>query len=255
MFWNHVDSQGTELCCVGLKPLWADIYGITYRGLEAQVPMEVWRTFLNHALTAAAEQKAGKVMMRLEQKGLAPLIAEELKRLGFVHKLERVEFKTPLENLQGEEGTPLVWKTAAELKWSERQIADLLLQVAVGDPEGDIDGDPIKYIQDWLNDPELTCGLECVHVGFMKDKIAALVVPQVDLKNGWSRLAYMGVHPDFRGISLGRWVHRHGFAALRQQGGTSYHGGTSSMNVLMRRTFEASGCLPYRTLDEWEKQI
>jgi ribosomal protein S18 acetylase RimI-like enzyme len=255
MFWNHLDSQGTELCCMGLKPLWADIYGITYRGLDAPVPMVVWKNFLSQALTAAADQKAGKVMMRLEQKGQAPLIAEELERLGFVHKLERVEFKTPLVDLPSEEGTPMTWKSAAELDWSERQVADLLLQVAQGDPEDDLDGDPIKYIQDWVTDPELTCGLECIHVGFVKGAVAALVVPQVNLKDGWSRLAYMGVHPDFRGQGLGRWVHRHGFADLRKQGGINYHGGTSSMNVRMRRTFEASGCLPFRTVDEWEKKI
>jgi len=253
MFWNHVAGNGEELCCLGIKPLWADVFGVTYRGLEAQVPASIWSEFLKLALVAAQEQGAGKLMMRLEHKGQWKAIAEALQRLGFVQKLERHEFRSPLCELPSEEGSPLRWMSMQEAGWSEMEIAQKVKECSAGDPEADPSEDPLSYISDWLKDPELTAGPECIKLGFLNGEFAALVVAQVNPKDGWSRLSYLGVHPRFRGQGLGMWVHRHGFAALRAQGGVLYHGGTSAPNERMRRLFQLAGCRPFRVMDEWVK--
>jgi GNAT superfamily N-acetyltransferase len=251
MFWNHVTASGEEICCLAVMPLWADVFGITYRGLESGAPLSVWTQFLASALIAAREQGAGKLMMRLERKGSAPEIAAELERLGFVRKLERIEYRSPLSELPTEEGTPLTWQHAGEVGLTTQAIAELVLRASEGDPDADPSEDPEKYIVDWLDDPELTCGMHCIRVAQFEGKVAALVVAQINPKDGWSRLSYMGVLPEFRGRGLGKWVHRHGFAELRRQGGVLYHGGTSSPNLKMRRLFETSGAKLYRVMDEW----
>jgi ribosomal protein S18 acetylase RimI-like enzyme len=251
MFWNHVTASGEEICCLGVKPLWADVFGMTYRGLESSAPLSVWTQFLESALIAAREQGAGKLMMRLEQKGIAPEIAAELVRLGFVRKLERIEYRLPLNELPDEAGTPLTWQHAGELRLTTQAIAQLVLRASEGDPDADPSEDPEKYIVDWLDDPELNCGMECIRVGHLNGVIAALVVAQINPQDGWSRLSYMGVLPEFRGRGLGKWVHRHGFTELRRQGGVFYHGGTCSPNLAMRRLFETSGAKLYRVMDEW----
>ncbi len=75
-------------------------------------------------------------------------------KLGFVRKLDRVEYKKAVDQLPSDEGSLIIWKTAKELSWIEQHI----LLVADGDPETDPTDDPIKYIQDFLADPMLIAG-------------------------------------------------------------------------------------------------
>jgi len=79
----------------------------------------------------------------------------------------------------------------------------------------------------------------------------ALVCAQVAAESGWSRITYMGPIPAARGQGLGRWVHRRGFAMLKAQGGTLYHGGTAVENHAMCKLFRDHGCTVYRRMTEW----
>jgi len=79
----------------------------------------------------------------------------------------------------------------------------------------------------------------------------AIVVAQIDPKSGWSPITHMGIIRAFRGRKLGKWVHRHGFEMMRDQGGKLYHGGTVSTNTAMIRLFNQHGCKEFRTIQEW----
>jgi ribosomal protein S18 acetylase RimI-like enzyme len=87
-------------------------------------------------------------------------------------------------------------------------------------------------------------------LGYIDGKLAAFVVAQVR-PDGWSRITYMGVHPDFRGKGLGKWVHRRGFAMMKKLGGKDYFGGTVSTNKNMVKLFQEHGCRGTRVLEEW----
>lgn len=111
------------------------------------------------------------------------------------------------------------------------------------------------FIQDWLVHDDLTSGMNCVGIGFLKDEPCALVVAQIHQETGWSRLSYMGILPQFRGKGLGRWVHRHGFRMMKDQNGKVYHGGTHSENLPMRKLFEKHGCQLICEMEEWSGSV
>ena len=89
------------------------------------------------------------------------------------------------------------------------------------------------------------------HIGSVDGEPAGIVVAQINPRTRWSRISYMGLAPRYRGRGLGRYVHRHGLAMMREQGGELYQGGTVETNRPMVRLFEAHGCRFYRRLEEW----
>lgn len=157
---------------------------------------------------------------------------------GFRSEGERVEFKANLDDLPGEEGSPLAWKAMPEV--GQALAVEMLRRAS--EPGSDEAKDPARAIEEWLSSLELRNDIECVHVGFLDQKPVAFVCAQVNPKDGWSRITHMGLVPEARGRGLGRWVHRHGFAILRAQGGRLYHGGTAVGNAAMIRLFESHGC-------------
>lgn len=250
MNWDYV-SNDQVVCSVGLKRLWANTYGITLLGMEEKVDEAIWRGLLQQARDCWIQEGGIKLILRNEHKGHFKVIEPFLKQSDFKFVLERIEFRTLLADLPTEEGTPLTWKSLTEVKWEKEQIVETIRSLSIGDPEYDPNEDVTGYMEDWLNHPELTAGENCIRFGFQGESLVGMVVAQVDPKNGWSRLSYMAVHPAWRNKKMGRWVHRHGFQALREQGGILYHGGTSSLNQSMRGLFVSSGCQVFRILDEW----
>ena len=170
---------------------------------------------------------------------------------GFIEHSRRVEFKAPVADLPPEDGTPLLWRDLDEVGLDA--AAAVLGESAEGDPHGQSERDhPAAELTEWLADPVLTDGPECVHVGYEDDRTVAFVCAQVWPGNGWSRIAYMGLVPAARGRGLGRWVHRHGFQMIRAQGGTRYHGGTATDNPAMIRLFLAHGCVESERMHDFE---
>ncbi len=250
-----VDGIDQAEDAVVLEHLCADLYCLKIKKSDRTFPIENWVGKVALALAEANLRHAGQVAFRLSKRDGLDTLSSHLPKLGFVRKLDRVEYKKAIDQLPSDEGSPINWRTAKELNWTEQQIADVLLLVAGGDPETDPTDDPIKYIQDFLVDPVLTAGLDCIHIGFIDDKIAAMTVVQTNPKSGWSRISYMGVAPVFRSMGLGKWVHRYGFVQIKKQGGTLYHGGTSTANKSMMRLFEMHGCDLFREMEEWSCKL
>jgi hypothetical protein len=239
-----------EICHVSIENLWADVYGLR-RSKSANVSPDIWQSLFVEAMAYAKTVNAKVVHYRLVESEDSDSIAEFLPKLGFTKKHDRIEFRADLKDLPDDSGTPLTWKTAAELNWTANEVAQFLKVVSFGDPDTDPSDDPLTYIQDWLNDPVLNAGLDCIAIGYLDEKPAAFVVAQVNPKTKWSRISYMGIVPQFRGQGLGLWVHRKGFSMMREQGGILYQGGTTTENHSMLRLFQKHGCKPYLRMEEW----
>ena len=172
---------------------------------------------------------------------LTPAYREALLRAGFRDEGERVEFKSPMDRLPEETGTPLTWQDMEAL--GRDTVLAMLVRVAEGDPTGAEERvTPGEAMDDWLSDAALSSEPRCVQVGFLDREAVAFVCAQVAPKDGWSRITYMGLVPAARSQGLGQWVHRRGFAMMRAQGGVLYHGGTAATNKPMVRLFEKHGC-------------
>jgi len=203
------------------------------------------------AMVRGRELGARLIRSRPDEDKAGPLYRAALIEHGFVALGTRIEFKTPVAGLPLDEGTPLLWRDLDEV--GEERAAQMLREVAVGDPHSDDENeDPRTALAEWLDAPGLTSGAGCVQVGFLEDRAVAFVCAQVSSKDGWSRVTYMGLVPDLRGRGLGTWVHRRGFCILREQGGKLYHGGTSAANAGMLRLFRKHGCEEVARMLEFE---
>lgn len=196
--------------------------------------------------------KAISVQLRLEKGAQSQMMSEILVSLGFNKLHERVEFKTLVADLPAETGTPLKWEAvSASGPIDLEKAAALLGQAGQGDPDWSADDDPRQLLKSYLAEEGLYGGLDAIQVGFLDGRPAAVAVAQVNRETGWSRITYMGILPEFRGRSLGKWLHRRGFAMMQAQGGKEYHGGTVSTNAAMIRLFRSHGCREHRGMEEW----
>ncbi len=246
-----VGFNGNELGTVSMEHLWADVFALKIKILSLDGLSDLEKV-IQDALAIAKTYKARIVMYRLIKGEIASQeVGHLLPSLGFKKKNERIEFKKSVLDLPNDEGSPLKWKTAKELNLTPDGIAEILKQVSEGDPDTDPTDDPLQFIQDFLADPVLTSGLECIHVGFLKEAVAALTVVQRNPKTGWSRISYMGVIPRFRKKNMGNWAHRYSFVVMKKEGGLLYHGGTTSTNLGMIRLFESNGCVRFCEMEEW----
>jgi GNAT superfamily N-acetyltransferase len=206
---------------------------------------------LPEALARARELGARLVRNRPRVAQIGPRFRAALLEAGFKQLGERIEFKTQVAELPGDDGTPLEWRTLAEVGFD--MAAEMLARVAEGDPRGDAENDdPRAEVAEFLAAPALTRGPECVQVGYVAGKPVAFVCAQVQPSDGWSRIAYMGVVPEARGKGLGAWVHRRGFRMIREQGGKLYQGGTAAANAPMLWLFRAHGCRETDRMLEFE---
>ena len=246
-----LNVQGKEIAVVSLEHLWADVYGLKYKRTDENPQSAQWADAIKQSIAESEMLKARFVAFRLIKDSQSNEISRLLPQLGFKKKNERVEFKKPIDELPDDTGSPVIWKTALELGWSPQDIANTLKLVSEGDPDTDPNEDPLLYIQDFLADPVLTFGLQCIHIGYVDSEVAALTVVQINPKNGWSRISYMGIALKFRKQSLGKWVHRYSFKIMKTQGGKLYHGGTVATNTRMIRLFELHNCNRFCEMEEW----
>lgn len=256
MKFIHHDDQGSELAFVILEKNFGNNYFIQQFCKEENWPKvspAVWTQLIEDAYQESAKLKVSSIQFRLIEKFDSRSLVKKLSELNFRKVQERVEYRTPLENLPQETTGPIKWKPIPSLEDSELEnLVKVLALVATGDPNFNPLNDNLSELKADLADPTLSTGRECVHLGFIEGAIAALVIAQVAPKTGWSRITYMGLAPEWRGKGLGKWVHRHGFKMLRDQGGEVYHGGTTTGNLAMIRLFETQGCQMYRRMQEWK---
>ncbi|MGZ3775620.1 MAG: GNAT family N-acetyltransferase [Pseudobdellovibrionaceae bacterium] len=246
-----VNSENEDLGIVTLEHLWADVFALKMKIHKEEALVQL-NDVVKKALKMAEDFQARLVMYRLIKDEITSAqMSALLPNLGFTKKSDRIEFKKSVDELPIDEDSPIIWKTAEELKWQPESVAKTLKQVAEGDPDTDPNEDPLLFIQDFLADPVLTSGLRCIHIGFFENEIAALTVVQINPKTGWSRISYIGVMPKFRKKNFGNWVHRYSFKVMRAEGGKLYHGGTTSTNAGMIKLFEKNGCSRFCEMEEW----
>jgi GNAT superfamily N-acetyltransferase len=217
-------------------------------------PVEIsqWADLVRTALQHAKSDDARSVRIRITESGNWLSQIAELTRLGFTKESDRIEFRHELSELPGDQGSPLRWEAMAPLgAVPEHAAANVLKHSSIGDPGGDPNEDALAALRGELADSILTSGPECVQVAYLDEKVVGIVIAQINPKTKWSRISYMGLLPEYRGLQLGKWVHRHGFEMMRAQGGELYHGGTHAGNASMLRLFHSHGCTEYRRMQEW----
>ena len=210
-----------------------------------------WQVLFNQAIAAAVEFDSGQLGVRLRKEYEIEMFRDILSELGIKKFAERIEYRCDIANLPDDTGSPLKWLTTQELKWNKHQVARFASEIVKGSFDFDPEENMEDFVQDWIHHHEYTHGFDCIAIGFSGDKPCALVVAQIEKETGWSRLAYVGIIPELRGRGLGKWVHRHGFKMMKDQGGKLYHGGTHGDNKPMQKLFISHGCKVFCEMEEW----
>lgn len=220
---------------------------------DPKVSGEALSSLIDEALARLGELKARRIELRLTEKPWLLPLASRLRELGFKRKHTRIEFQSHVNDLPDENGSPMEWIPVSESGPYRLEDAAIILEEAA---RGDTDWNPEdrggELLKSYLADREFASKPECIQIGQVDSKPAAIVIAQVIPATGWSRITYMGILPQYRGRGLGKWVHRRGFALMRAQGGTFYHGGTVKGNARMEALFRRHGCKEYRTMQEWQ---
>lgn len=247
------EIDGT-LCCLKFQE---GVFGLGNVKVGAgRSDSEVFGRLAEEAVDHCRSLGASRVLVRWISGSHPESRKEDLARFGFKPGPKRIEFRREIADLPSEVGTPLDWRPIGELTNAEYERIGAVLQAAgEGDPDFHPSDDPVELLRGYMQERGLNSGKDCIHLGYLNDQLAAIVVAQVQASDGWSRITYMGALPGFRGQGLGAWVHRHGFQMMREQGGKLYHGGTLAENVRMIRLFEAHGCAVYREMQEWELSL
>lgn len=235
-----------------LFKLWANVYGLIVKNSWSR-PKEL-DDELQRILLEAQSKSVSKIHFRLFNQ-FSEFEKEVLIKNGFRYVDTRVEFKTELEKFSFDIDSKLEFKNLNEIEWSKENLISFLSEVVKGDPSFDPDENIEDFIEDWFEDKELTVGNNCIYVGVCDDVPMSLAVTQVNLKTGWSRIAYMGILPGFRKQNHGENLHKFAIMKLKEMGGVVYHGGTSMENKPMLSLFKKNGCLYFRTIEEWEKKL
>lgn len=248
--YEYLDKKTNTLAVVTLEELSKDEYAIKFNKPEISIELEAWMNLFNQAMNQCREIKGKKVVCRIRtnyeiNKFVKILSNLDLKKIG-----GRVEYFKDVKDLIIEENSPIKWKNLDELKWRKEELIAFTREVISNSFEKD--ENPESFVEDWLSHEELTSGHECISIGSYNNKNISLVVAQKELNSDWCRLSYMGLTEDSRGKGLGKWVHQKGFQMMKDQGGLSYHGGTHSNNLGMRKLFEKHGCQYKFEMEEWQ---
>lgn len=251
----HTGPDGKEQAALTVERLWDGVYYLdrmTPSRNLGDAPAEIWVSLFDQALMLGRALNAKGFQLRTTTHQDSTQFIQTLSARGSMKKHDRIEFRSPIEDLPGDQGSPIEWKSIESLSLETlKNVGALIHQVGVGDPDYDPKDDPVAILKSYLADPVMTSSPNCIHLGYLEGRKMAIVIAQINPKTGWSRLTYMGMLPEFRGQGLGKWVHRHGFKMMREQGGTLYHGGTVSINERMLKLFQEHGCKEYRRMQEW----
>lgn len=248
-------SSGKILASIRVFPIQSDCFAMTRLEFKQESSEfntgSIAKDLIFNALKKVKKKGAKRVHLRLIKNEVFSRLYDALSAIGFKILHERIEFKIDVSDLPTDEGSPFVWKQMnSSDKWTIEKIAPLLEKAGSGDPDWDPEDNPLELLKSYLSDPELNGDNECVQVGLLEKKPAAVIVAQVNPSTGWSRITYMGILPPFRGKGLGKWVHRHGFEMMKQQKGKSYIGGTVISNKRMVALFKAHRCKEFQRLVE-----
>ncbi|MGE0172605.1 MAG: GNAT family N-acetyltransferase [Oligoflexales bacterium] len=214
------------------------------------------RLLLQAGIANAKRRQGARIGFRLDESKHQVEQETAMRENGFVFVTRRIEFRADISSLALDSNSPISWKSLPDLSEESLRYAGAVLdQASTGDPAKTEVDNAQEFLRCVLNENNLTSGPDCVQIGSMNNVPCAIVVAQVNPCTGWSRITYIGVVPQFRGQGISKWVHRHGFAMMKAQGGTLYHGGTDASNIAMIRLFEQHGCKVYRSMQVWDLKI
>lgn len=244
----YMDQNGKELCRVELYHLCGRIYAMFFRPWGKHKDGEIWRKCILECLSKTNAEEVSTVCVRIRDDEFAPSIVKILKELGFVEGNKRIEYKSEVETLPSDEGTPFCWKKFSEISWTKADLLNFVFLCGEGDPDFDEDE---NIADDWFENHELTHGPDVISIGYISGEPVAVSVVQVCPADGWSRIPYMGILKESRGKGYGKWVHRRGFSEIKRGGGKIYHGGTVADNTAMIRLFEKHNCKHFADFQQW----
>jgi hypothetical protein len=248
----QVASAGEVIGSLALEPFGATgwiLHGLRVKRQASSKERLKVCELIDEAASAAQEAGVTKLLTRVTDEVSFPEYEEALRASGFKAFERRIEFAMLLSSAPADEGGTFTWRAMSEVP--RRVVIHLLEDVLHSQPHASPTENAEAALQDYLSSPDQTTGPECVQIGFVGRDAAALVIAQVLPTTGWGTLTEMGLARSYRGRRLGAAVQRHGFAMLREQGGTHYRGGTSTDNVPMLRVFRANGCKEHSRMTEW----
>jgi len=254
----HCDLHGFPCATLSVSEMEDGVSVLKYKKSEesSNVSFDDWLKLFNQGVLAAKKHKSKKLICRLKSNFELEMFKTILHQLNFQFKSKRVEYQLDVEKLPLESGSPFVWKSLTELKWSIKELVDFIKIITTDALDVEDDDDPNEFVKDILYNDELTHGSDCIHIGFLNESLpAAFVAAQIEKSSGWSRLSYVGLAPAFRQKKLGRWVHLHGFEMIKSQGGILYHGGTLKNNLPMRKLFLNHQCQLFCEMEEWHLRL
>lgn len=244
-------SDGNVCAALGVgaaSPTLVQLYRVRLRS-SSEGDRSAAATLVPEALDRARALGARHVMARVHDADSFAAYEAALEASGFAPSGRRVEYRAKLADLPGEGASPFIWSS---LEHTPRpQILRLLDEILADDPTFGFQGSADDALREMLCVPDLTCGDDCVHLGSLDGRDAALVIAQVQPSTAWATITQMGLGKEFRGRGLGALVQRHGFDMLRALGGVDYRDGTSLDNLAMRRIFEKHGCAELARMTDW----
>ncbi len=221
----------------------------SWRGDEGARTGTALRMLLEEAVEVATDLGFEEIGTRVATGQLTLSYRTALQQAGFRSEGERVEYRTPVEELPTSGEVTLEWRTMAEVG------ADLVLQMLVRAGSGSPDALDLRKgkqaIDELLGSRYGELDPRSAQVGYLDGHAATVLLVRVDGESGWSTFPFMGVEPAFRGKGLGAETQRHGFVTIRQLGGREYHDGTSASNEAMVRLFERHGCIEVGRMETW----
>ncbi|MBN1356701.1 hypothetical protein JXA40_10615 [bacterium] len=246
------DESGKIVASIRLVNLAQDFWILSELTIRDGVPKQLTdraTDLIGEIMKRAVHLKARQVFSRINSLNYFDRYGHVLAENGFRRIGERVEFQTPVNELPDETGSPFDW-ISMDQSGMETAI-DLFGRVSQGAPDWDPDDDPGELLKLYFSEEGLSCGPQCLHIGYLNGTPAAVVIAQVARSDGWSRITHMGLIPDLRGKAYGQWLHRHGFSMIRSQKGSLYHGGCLAANKPMIALFRKHGCREHLRAEEW----
>ncbi|MNL28151.1 Acetyltransferase (GNAT) family protein [compost metagenome] len=212
---------------------------------------EEWKSSMQLLKSRLNDLNAKSALLRFTAAKISQNLPTALEEIGFKKHHDRIEYKTLLSELPDEAGTPLTWKAVGTEGLDLEFAAKIMSRCSEGDPNLEPGFNSLESVKVDLADEELYHQQDAIHIGYLNNEPVAFVFAQTSPETGWARLTYVGVVPEARGQGLGIWMHRHGLAMMRAQGGIEYHGGTVAANKAMIKTFEKNGCKELRRMQDW----
>ncbi|MCO4781665.1 MAG: GNAT family N-acetyltransferase [Candidatus Cloacimonetes bacterium] len=161
----------------------------------------------------------------------------------------RYEFKKVLDHNSIYSSETIEFNSYIGWGLSLSEVADIMTESAIGDPDFSEDDNALECLQSYLSDSSMYSQDDCIQVGKIDNEFMSLVIPQSD--GTWGTLTYLGIIPKYRKRGLGKDLHKYGLSCLYKQGTRDYHGGTLETNAAMQRVFQINSCELYRYLEVW----